>query len=160
MTIDWTKPLELEDGTPVVLDYDHRDGDYSLRRADGEEFTYEQAGNNPHVAIWKKDGSRYGGNVGLRVRNAVETTSDIPQWALKRVYTFTEPEDAYTAFARYIAQHEQPPVDPDLLTAREICAKAAEGFGLESAPASYRNGDYDNDSEVQFALSKLKEARG
>jgi hypothetical protein len=64
------------------------------------------------------------------------------------------------AFARYIEAHEQPPVDPDLVTAREICAKVTRQWHETSAENRYLKGLDDNDAEVQFALAKLKEARG
>ena len=66
-------------------------------------------------------------------------------------------EGAVMQLARYIEAHEQPPVDPDLVTAREICAGAQASF---SEADDYRGGKYDNMQEVQFALAKLKEARG
>lgn len=97
-------------------------------------------------------------------------TEEIPQWAIKRVYELMDAEYGKgnwqaappanpNAFARYIAKHEQPPVDPDLVKAREICARVAEATGMVHTPTRYRSGTYDNDPEVQFALSALKEAR-
>ena len=67
-------------------------------------------------------------------------TDDIPQWALERAAELANKEAgdacftaAYMAglylgeaFARYIAQHEEPPVDPVLKDAREIAAKHYE----------------------------------
>lgn len=59
---------------------------------------------------------------------------DLPRWALDRVEQEAGPrprpecipEDETIiiarAFARYIAQHEQPPVDPDVIAVREIMA--------------------------------------
>lgn len=104
-------------------------------------------------------------------------TEEIPQWAFDRACELTNIDGssydskdprfrapdvgAYSigkAFARYIAQHEQPPVDPDLVKAREICARAAKAVGQANNPMRYRAGDYDDDPEVQFALSALKEA--
>ncbi|HET8729512.1 MAG TPA: hypothetical protein VFM34_00165 [Moraxellaceae bacterium] len=161
MTIDWTKPLELEDGTPVTIYEDYGDGFFSLGRADGEQFTFRQAGNNPLTAVWRKDGLRFGNGPGLRVRNVAEAASDTPpQWAIDRAYELVGEGYAYTAFARYIAEHEQPPVDPDLLTAREICARVADEIGREGDAGNYRDGIYDFDEELKFALSKLREARG
>lgn len=69
-------------------------------------------------------------------------------------------EGAVMQLARYIEAHEQPPVDPDLVTAREICARVCNDFGLHSRAKAYRDGDYDAEEELQFALAKLKEARG
>ena len=67
---------------------------------------------------------------------------------------------ALNALARYIEAHEQPPVDPDLETAREICAKVAKELAHRGAAAMYLKTELDADPEVQFALAKLKEARG
>ena len=69
-------------------------------------------------------------------------------------------EGAVMQLARYIEAHEQPPVDPDLVTAREICAKVARQWHGTSAENRYLKGRDDKDAEVQFALAKLKEARG
>ena len=64
------------------------------------------------------------------------------------------------AFARYIEAHEQPPVDPDLETAREIAAAFASYFSSRVMPSDCKNGEFDHTTAVQFALAKLKEARG
>lgn len=102
-------------------------------------------------------------------------TDNIPQWAKKRACElaneakempgYWNPEDVVgcnsplTALARYIAKHEEPPVDPNLIKAREICARVVEGIDKHFVAAEYRKGIYDNLSEVQFALTALKEAR-
>lgn len=172
MTIDWTKPLELEDGTPVVIAPGNGPdpaGDYGLRRADGDLFTFAQTGDAGfRTAYWKPNGARWGGfdgsegEYGMRVRNVAEDTSDTPpQWAVDRAYELVGEGYAYTAFARYIAEHEQPPVDPDLLTAREICARVADQIAFnDECSTEYCEGKYDTAPEMQFVLSKLKEARG
>ena len=57
-------------------------------------------------------------------------SEDIPQWAKDRARELVpiEPRlmitmaDVADAFARYIAAHEQPPVDPDVLEARQLIA--------------------------------------
>lgn len=64
------------------------------------------------------------------------------------------------AFARYIEAHEQPPVDPDLVTAREIMSRAMSAAGSTHTARMYRNGTCDESGDLQFALAKLKEARG
>lgn len=101
-------------------------------------------------------------------------TEEIPQWAKERACELanaawgrgnrfdTDSVDFWPsirAFARYIAQHEQPPVDPDLVKAREICARVYENSGCGIAAGNCRSGKLDDYSEVQFALSALKEAR-
>ena len=86
------------------------------------------------------------------------------QWATERVnklYGDSLLGDSWRdLFARYIEAHEQPPVDPDLVTAREICALVVKNNGYYNAACRYREGVNDADAEVQFALAKLKEARG
>ncbi len=69
-------------------------------------------------------------------------------------------EGAVMQLARYIEAHEQPPVDPDLVTAREICAKVAKELAQRGVAAMYLKTELDAHPEVQFALAKLKEARG
>ena len=101
-------------------------------------------------------------------------SNDIPQWAKERARKLANeecgrhdwfPDDCdgmyatLTTLARYIAKHEEPPVDPDLIKAREICARVVEGIDKHFVAAEYRKGIYDNLSEVQFALTALKEAR-
>ena len=101
-------------------------------------------------------------------------SNDIPQWAKERACELANdecgrhawfPDDCnqgyttLTALARYIAKHEEPPVDPDLITAREICARVCLGQGRLRSAQNYRDGTYDSDPEVQFVLTALKEAR-
>ena len=69
-------------------------------------------------------------------------------------------EGAVMQLARYIEAHEQPPVDPDLETAREIMARAMSAAGSTHTAQMYRNGTCDESDNLQFALAKLKEARG
>lgn len=92
---------------------------------------------------------------------------EIPQWAKERADDLCDAEvamgnigsTAMFALSRYIAQHEQPPVDPDLVKAREICARVAHDFSSIDILDAYRAGKFDDEAEVQFALSALKEAR-
>ena len=62
--------------------------------------------------------------------------------------------------ARYIEAHEQLPVDPDLETAREICARVFDSVSFFGLAKMARDGRADTAEEVEFALAKLKEARG
>lgn len=101
-------------------------------------------------------------------------TEEIPQWAKERACElvnaecgkddFWEPDDAddiatVRSLARYIAKHEQLSVDPDLVKAREICARVVREHEREGFESKYLAGDYDDDPEVQFALAALKETR-
>lgn len=56
-----------------------------------------------------------------------------------------------------LAKHDPSikPVDEDLLIAREICARVAEDW-TDDVPQAYRDGNLDDEPEVQFALSMLK----
>ncbi len=83
----------------------------------------------------------------------------IPDWAIRRA---AEEEEKVTAslpynrcqmaFARYIMEHEEEPVDPLLEEAREICA---EEIGPNKA-YQCRNGDRDGYIETRTALAALK----
>lgn len=65
----------------------------------------------------------------------------------------------FRALARYIAQHEPEPVDPDLELAREATAQALESVNdLESA-AEFRLGTIDDDIACRAALRAIKLAR-
>lgn len=101
-------------------------------------------------------------------------TDEIPQWALERAAELANKEggevgaasDAYTpdelactyigrTFARYIAQHEQPPVDPLLIEAREIAAKDAQTDFPEFAN-NIRDGECDDCAEIVLVLTALR----
>ena len=100
-------------------------------------------------------------------------SDDIPHWALDKAaknggwegwehfsrvwYETTGPNKLCIAFARYIAEHEEPPVDQDLIKAREICARVCLEQGRLRSAQNYREGFYDA-TEVQFVLTALKEA--
>lgn len=83
-------------------------------------------------------------------------SQDIPQWAKERACELVNAKTAgmmdYTpsavaghnpsifAFAAYIATHEEPPVDPLLVEAREIVATTK---GYDVVADEVRSGDYD-----------------
>ena len=85
--------------------------------------------------------------------------TEIPQWALEKAHgllkvecgltphfeRYTRSSEPVTAFARYIAQHEQPPVDPDVIAVREIVAAAFRNKGTSIA------GDLKPDSPAEIA---------
>jgi len=98
-------------------------------------------------------------------------TDEIPQWALERAAQLANKEAGVTggftaaymteadlgrAFARYIAQHEQPPVDPLLIEAREIAAKYYDGVCRYNTAEACRNGKWDGAPSVQLALAALR----
>lgn len=93
-------------------------------------------------------------------------SDEIPQWAFDRVDSLAWEERAIPetngdysttqhAFARYIMQHEEPPVDKDVLAVREILADASfcQGTALHDA---YMNGNRDNDPHFQDALAAYR----
>lgn len=90
---------------------------------------------------------------------------DIPEWALAMAsdLAFAEngPPVHYTrelvAFARYIASHEQPPVDPILLRAREIVANIYAERGSPYYPKEVVAGNFDDDPSVEVVIRALKE---
>lgn len=81
---------------------------------------------------------------------------DIPQWAEKRARELADAETSIgcvgdtpnllafsafkLAFTRYIAQHEQEPVDPAIAEAIELVAALNERQGYHSTAAMIRNG--------------------
>ena len=93
--------------------------------------------------------------------------NDIPEWASERAQALAKDEtlhEGYTrthrAFARYIAEHEEPPVDPLLLEARELCARQAEGdlggnYGLYDAQG-HREGKWDDTFQIDLVKAALK----
>ncbi len=86
----------------------------------------------------------------------------IPDWAIERAKDlrdagFQRGDKNYThTFARYIAEHEEPPVDPLLIEAREIAARRAQAVGEEAWSRRYLAGEYDGAVGVQCALRGLK----
>ncbi|WP_397586790.1 hypothetical protein [Sphingobium fuliginis] len=73
----------------------------------------------------------------------------IPQWATNRAQQelggALTPDQFLRAFARYIAQHEQPSVDPDVIAVREIVGAACRNNGLSIA------GELKADSPAEIA---------
>lgn len=80
--IDWSKPVELEDGTPLVRahpDYGYPDehGDYILRREDGVCFTFEQSKFLcVKYVIYKNDGRNFFYDSAMSARNRAEVVSE------------------------------------------------------------------------------------
>lgn len=60
-------------------------------------------------------------------------SEEIPAWAFDRARNLTDQEPASpfvgAAFARYISQHEQPPVDPDVAAVRDLILSWVEEPG-------------------------------
>ena len=60
--------------------------------------------------------------------------------------------------ARYIEKHEQPPVDPWLLQARELAAGVACDLGEIEFCDTYRAGGYDDSPAPQAIAAALRAA--
>lgn len=63
------------------------------------------------------------------------------------------------AFAKYIAEHEEPPVDRDVLVVREIFSNQKIKEGRVGYAYSYRNGLYDQSSYFQLALEAYRKGK-
>lgn len=62
--------------------------------------------------------------------------------------------DLKGAFARYVAEHEEPPVEPLLIEARKLCDDA---YPMRSAVGgSFINGGGDGTISMRLALEALK----
>ena len=64
-------------------------------------------------------------------------------------------------FARYIAQHEQPPVDPDLIEAREIvkATLVPESHARCDCREKIDAGEWDRGHKVRATLAAIKRGR-
>ena len=91
--------------------------------------------------------------------------SDLPpDWAIEKVKQLHRKEGGATvpmahAFARYIAEHEEPPVDPLLVEARNICASRWDDKFLPIAKdiaEDFRLGRHDDDEGVEMVLRALR----
>lgn len=96
--------------------------------------------------------------------------AEIPKWAVERAEELAaaEAEGGTTwtpladAFARYIAAHEEPPVDPLLVEARQIAAEirrsAREGAPYQqcSIAAKIEAGEWDDHQLVLSAERALR----
>ncbi len=91
--------------------------------------------------------------------------SEIPEWAFRRVAELhTEVDGLSSSFARYIMSKEEPPVDPDLIEAREVVCKNHHDKHPESPwhverAQRVREGCDDNLLEVMQALAGIKRGR-
>ena len=92
---------------------------------------------------------------------AIERARDetVNPYSLMQIKAFPHSHPVMIAFARYIEKHEQPPLDPWALQARELAAGvAAEVIGCTNAAERYRKGEYDNDTEVKAIAAALRAA--
>lgn len=104
----------------------------------------------------------------------------IPQWAIERACELANAADplanwrpanlapdsnvfvpgSMKALARYIAEHEEPPIDPLLIEAREIAGKfyidCGGGHEPNHSADIIRKGEGDNTIAVQCALAAIR----
>ena len=77
----------------------------------------------------------------------------VAQWSLKRVREIAGAGAIEYAFARYIEQHEKPPVDPDVLAVREILAAYTLHFDESYVTEDiYKAGEGDGQTWFQAVL--------
>lgn len=175
--IDWSRPLEayhpVHGACDVKVEYQHqRDGCYIV-------YGEEMHGSCP--AGFMPDGRAYVGASNSekewKVRNKAEPkadafdvafkedNTDIPQWAWDRMKAeYIDNDGMAASFARYIMTKEEPPVDPDLIEAREVVC----GYHHDKHPESpwhigqaemVRSGNFDNMLDVQAAYHGIKRGR-
>ena len=78
-----------------------------------------------------------------------------PEWAFARAQELRN-KRGFThldAFAAYIAEHEQPPVDRKLLCAREAMAQACT---LPESEGAYRRGSWDHAGALKQCLRAIE----
>jgi hypothetical protein len=96
---------------------------------------------------------------------------DIPEWAERRALELAKLQgagrgqaktdghyysDMLNGFARYIAEHEEPPVDPLLIEARGLAAGPIGAKGFDAAAYEILYGQNDACADVQLALAALR----
>ena len=101
-------------------------------------------------------------------------SDEIPQWVKTRIMALCnevkpgwldEADDlnptfpSVAAFARYIAEHEEPPVDPDLIEARKLVAGKYQSIRDHDYAGWVNSGQKDDSSEVRLILSAIKRGR-
>ncbi len=95
-----------------------------------------------------------------------------PEWAMLKALSLMEyggtplskvqdePNEHYevVAFARYISQHEEPPVDPDLLEARQIEYELCKAQDMHDPEQALR-GEWDDNEGLKGVLKAIKRGR-
>lgn len=176
--IDWSRPLEAyhEDGRvvdcqPISPDdpsiWPDNQGQYHID-GEGVPLFFEKDGTE-----WRE----YSPKEGWRIRNKAEPkadafdvafkedNSDIPQWAWDRMKAeYIDKDGMAASFARYIMTKEEPPVDPDLIEARElVCAfdhdKWPDDEWHRDQARLTKGGSHDSSWRVIMALEGIKRGR-
>jgi hypothetical protein len=89
------------------------------------------------------------------------TIPEIPEWAKERVSALTVEERDKTGFAgsvrrafeRYVAEHEDPPVDPILVAAREIVSTT---FNFPATKKALFDGKLDHWTSVKLTEAGIR----
>lgn len=93
---------------------------------------------------------------------------EVPDWAWMRAVELANADgsnweiesfkgwSAGKAFAAYIAQHEDEPVDPDLLIAREAAGQVYDDCGCPVFSRQFRDGEQDFLDTICIALRAIK----
>jgi hypothetical protein len=94
-----------------------------------------------------------------------------PDWAISRTIDLVDSSRPVTlamikaspslwptsiSFARYIAEHETPPVSPELLSARYAWAKSYERASNPRHASKILAGDYDTEAVIQAMLEAIE----
>ena len=94
-----------------------------------------------------------------------------PDWAVDRAVELMRKEELILgsylrmkqAFAKYIAENEEPPVDPYVLRAREIYIETTKesysDIPLKAFTIGVALGNYDNDPAIKSIVKALKEKK-
>lgn len=169
MTVDWTKPIELVDGTPARFSYIDSEGDIAVN-IDGIE--------DGLARIYTTAGKHYYGKL-PDIRNVADTKSapinfQIPKnrWAAEMACAEVNAAIGHTywsvpevkmgnptiyCFALRILRTETRPVDHLLLKAREIVAKRLRSKEADGLAGLIEMGLNDDHDLVIVALAALKE---
>ena len=126
---------------------------------------------------WKDAHEKYSHIIGYHKREDQPQPTVMP-WALGRAgevaaesmglspdnLRLATAEDYLRALARYIEQHEQPPVDPDVLAVRSILAawhkdRSTEGRSYRTVAEELKIGEYDPSFGFLAALAAYRSAK-
>jgi hypothetical protein len=96
----------------------------------------------------------------IRAREACASVE--PGTGIKRFFLSGDHDDTFTMrrVLRALRDYDKPlSIDPDLVEARELCAKLYEGDGFTTSALSCRLGNYDGSSKTVLALAGIKRGR-
>ncbi|WP_324695442.1 hypothetical protein [Novosphingobium sp. RL4] len=90
------------------------------------------------------------------IERAIELGDNPPSPNVKQVVESPHAYHGYIAFARYIAEHEEAPVDPLLIEARAlVAARYNDSFGAEHKAATLA-GEDDSSEPIRNCLIALR----